>query len=101
MTEKTVHSTYSLQRLSFSREKRGFLGHFQVTENARSQELKGVSPPGHFPGLCPGPAGGLTATPDPQLVLAMTIAYVPLFDKDPHYAFPPPPPPNLKSWLHP
>ena len=79
MTEKTVHSTYSVQRLSLSREKREFLGHFQVTENARSQELKGVSAPGHSPRLCPGPAGGLTAPPDPQLVLAMIIAYVPPF----------------------
>ena len=65
MTEKTVHSTNSLQGFSFSREKRGFLGHFQVTENARSQELPGASPPGHHPELCPGPTGGLTAPPDP------------------------------------
>ena len=30
-------------------------------------ELPGASPPGPPPGLCPGPAGGLTAPPDPQL----------------------------------
>ena len=32
-------------------------------------ELPGASPPGPPPGLCPGPAGGLTAPPDPQLFL--------------------------------
>ena len=30
-------------------------------------ELPGASPPGPPPRLCPGPAGGLTAPPDPQL----------------------------------
>ena len=30
-------------------------------------ELPGASPPGPPPGLCPGPAGGLTGAPDPQL----------------------------------
>ena len=30
-------------------------------------ELPRASPPGPPPGLCPGPAGGLTAPPDPQL----------------------------------
>ena len=30
-------------------------------------EFPGASPPGPPPGLCPGPAGGLTAPPDPQL----------------------------------
>ena len=30
-------------------------------------ELPGASPPGPPSGLCPGPAGGLTAPPRPQL----------------------------------
>ena len=75
MTEKTVHSTYSLQRLSSSQEKRGFLGHFQVTENARSQELPGALPLGHPSGLCPGHPGGLTVPPAPQLVFATTYSH--------------------------
>ena len=36
---------------------------------AKSQELPGASPPGPLPGLCPGPAGGLTAPPRPPAVL--------------------------------
>ena len=39
------------------------------------QELPGASPSGPLPGLCPGPAGGLTAPPDPQLYLAMTFGH--------------------------
>ena len=31
-------------------------------------ELPGPSPPGPPPGLCPGPAGGLTAPPRPPAV---------------------------------
>ena len=43
------------------------------------QELPGASPPGPLPGLYPGPAGGLTAPPDPQLDLAPIIFDQPIF----------------------
>ena len=35
----------------------------------KSQELPGAAPPGPLPGLCPGPAGGLSAPPRPPAVL--------------------------------
>ena len=40
------------------------LSHFKASEMAKSQELPGAP--------LPGPAGGLTAPPDPQLFGAMT-----------------------------
>ena len=83
MAEKTVHSTYSLQRLSFSREKRRVLGHFLITENARSQELPGASPRGHPPGLWQWPT---------------VIAYFPPFWQRSTLCISNPP--ILKSWLH-
>ena len=35
----------------------------------------GLLPPGHPPGLYPGPTRGLTAPPDPQLLQAMTHSH--------------------------
>ena len=43
------------------------LSHFKASEMAKSLELPGAPQPGPLPGLCPGPAGWLTAPPDPQL----------------------------------
>ena len=37
-------------------------------------ELPGASPPGPPPGLCPGPAGGLTAPPRPPDVFLVPMA---------------------------
>ena len=37
-------------------------------------ELPGASPPGPPPGLCPGPAGGLTAPPRPPAVFLVPMA---------------------------
>ena len=43
------------------------LSHFKASEMAKPLELPGAPPPGPLPELCPGPAGCLTAPPDPQL----------------------------------
>ena len=43
------------------------LSHFKASEMAKSLELPGALPPGPLPELCPGPAGWLSAPPDPQL----------------------------------
>ena len=37
-------------------------------------ELPGASPPGPPPGLCPGPAGRLTAPPRPPAVFLVPMA---------------------------
>ena len=41
---------------------------FNHAEFVKNSELPGALPPGPPPGLCPGPAGGLTAPPRPQAV---------------------------------
>ena len=45
------------------------LSHFKASEMAKSLELPGARPPGPLPGLCPGPAGRLTAPHRPPAVL--------------------------------
>ena len=47
-------------------------GLFLVLQNANFSELPGASLP---PALCPLPAKGLTAPPDPQLYRAMTFSH--------------------------
>ena len=95
-----MHGTYSLQRLSFSREKRKVLGNFQVTENARSQELTGAT-------KTPTRAllwirwGAYTA-PRPPASFGndlRSLHMLPLFDKGSHYASPTHP--ILAALLHP
>ena len=49
------------------------LGHSQLLENAKLQDLPGSLPP--------GPTGGLTVPPGSQLVLAMTIANSPTYQQ--------------------
>ena len=51
------------------------LSHFKASEMAKSLVLPGAPAPGPLPGLCPGPAGWLTAPPDPQLFSAMTYGH--------------------------
>ena len=51
------------------------LSHFKASEMAKSLELLGAPPLGPLPGFCPGPAGWLTAPPDPQLFQAMTVGH--------------------------
>ena len=40
-----------------------------------SGELPGALPPGHLPGLCLEPTGGLKVPPDPQLQVEMTVGH--------------------------
>ncbi len=51
------------------------LSHSKALEMSKSQELPGALPPGPQPGLCPGPAWGLTAPPRPPAVLGNDLRH--------------------------
>jgi hypothetical protein len=42
---------------------------------SKTQELPRASPPGPPPGLCPGPTGGLKATPRPPALLCVHFTF--------------------------
>ncbi len=50
------------------------LSQFEPSEKVQSQQLPGAPPPRPLPGLCPGPASGLTVPPRPPAVWAMTLS---------------------------